>query len=47
MARKEDNDLTIKELKRINKLRRSVMERAIAEGKTIKRLDAFTWMIEH
>lgn len=47
MARKEDKDLTVKELKRVNKRRKSVMDQAIAEGKTILHIDAFTWMIEH
>ena len=47
MARKEDKDLTVKELKRVNKRRKSVMDQAIAEGKTIIHIDAFTWMIEH
>ena len=47
MARKEDKDLTAKELKRANKLRRSVMDQAIAEGKTIIKIDDFSWMIEH
>lgn len=47
MAGKRDKNLTDQEIKRANKLRKRLRERALAEGHTIIEIDAFTWMIKH